>query len=54
MKRGKDVTKDYQQNLEKVWIEIDKLNQDMIDNNQRSLNDIFDAYRDYRLSFNFD
>lgn len=47
----KDVTKEMNQNFEKVYDELNRLDKDMKEEfNQHSLDEIWDAYHDYKLS----
>lgn len=49
----KDVTKEFNQNLEKVYDELNRLDKDMMEFNQHSIDEIWDAYHDYKLSMNY-
>lgn len=53
MKNKKDVTKDFQNNLEKVYEELNRLNQDMFESIGHSLKEATEAYDDYKNSLEY-
>lgn len=53
MMKKKDVTKEMTTNFEKVYEELNKLNQDMFESIGHSLKEAEDAYHDYQMSLEY-
>ena len=51
--KKKDVTKEMTTNFEKVYEELNRLNQDMFESVGHSLKEAEDAYKDHQMSLEY-